>query len=97
MEGYKRNKFYLTELMKNDLLFIFIQEHWLPHFKAAENLSSDFPTFNFLSTSSDMFLPPEDLILQSGATCYGAALGWTSSIDTHVSKLPAVSDRFCGV
>ena len=44
-----------------------------------------------------MFLPPEDLILQSGATWHGTALGWPVSIDPYISKLPVVSDRFCGV
>ena len=83
--------------MKNDVLFIFIQEHWLPQYQAHQKMSSDFPSFKFLTTSSDMFSPPEDLILQSGATWHGTALAWPSSIDTHVTRLPLVSDRFCGV
>ena len=97
IEGYKRNKFYLSQLMKKNLLFIFLQEHWLPHHVASDKLSSDFSCFKFLTTSSDMFLPPEDLILRSGPVWHGTALGWPSSIDTFVTKLPVVSDRFCGV
>ena len=78
-------------------MFIFLQEHWLPHYQACDKLSSDFPSFRFLTTSSDMFSPPEDLALQAGPTWHGTALGWPSSIDTYVSKLPIVSERFCGV
>ena len=78
-------------------MFIYFQEHWLPHHKVDDKLSSDFPNFRFITTSSDMFLQPEDLILQSGATWHGTALGWPSSIDTHVTQLPIVSERFCGV
>ena len=97
VEGYKRNKFYLAELMKNDVMFLFIQEHWLPHYNACNQMSRDFPCMTFMTTSSDMFTPPEDLILQSGATWHGTALGWPSSLDTNMTKLPNVSDRLCGV
>ena len=78
-------------------MFIFLQEHWLPHYQACEKISSDFPTYKFLTTSSDMFSSPEDLILQSGPTWHGTALGWSSSIDTNITKLAIVSDRFYGV
>jgi hypothetical protein len=76
---------------------MFIQEHWLPHHQASDKFSADFPSYKFLTTSSDMFCPPEDLILQSGPVWHGTALGWSSSIDTFITKIPVVSDRFCGV
>ena len=44
-----------------------------------------------------MFLPPEDLLFQSGPVWHGTALGWPSSINNYISKLPIVSERFCGV
>ena len=78
-------------------MFIFLQEHWLLYHQVIHKLSNDFPSFKFLTTSSDMFCPPEDLILQSGPTWHGTALGWPSCIDTYITKLPVVSDRFCGV
>ena len=78
-------------------MFIFLQEHWLPHHQACEKVSKDFPSYKFLTTSSDMFSAPEDIILQSGPVWHGTALGWPSSLDTYVTKLPVVSDRFCGV
>ena len=78
-------------------MFIFLQEHWLPHHKACEKLSADFPRFKFLTTSSDMFCPPEDLVLHSGPVWHGTALGWPSSLESNTTKCPVVSERFCGV
>ena len=92
IEGYKRNKFYLTTLLKKyDILFLFLQEHWLSHHEAHQTLKRDFPKLNFVTTSSDMFIDAEDLALRSGPTWHGAA------IECYISKLPIVSDRFCGV
>ena len=87
----------MSELIQKNILFIFLQEHWLPHHNASDIFSTDFPTFKFLTTSSDMFVPPEDKMMLSGPTWHGSALGWPSSIDTHVTKFPVVSERFCGV
>ena len=44
-----------------------------------------------------MFVPVEDLVLQGGPVWHGTALGWRKSIDSSVTKLPIVSNRFCGV
>ena len=44
-----------------------------------------------------MFIPVEDLVLQSGPVWHGTALGWKKAIDTHITKLPITSNRFCGV
>ena len=48
-------------MKKYDILFLYLQEHWLPHHDAQKILAKDFPKFNFLTSSSDMFRDPEDL------------------------------------
>ena len=77
-------------------LFIFLQEHWLPH-NEVNILRTDFPGYNFHSTSSDMFIPTEELLLTTGAIWHGTAIGWDIDIDNFVTKLPVVSERFCGI
>ena len=44
-----------------------------------------------------MFLPTEDLLLKSGPTWHGTAIGWDSSVDSKITKIPVISERFCGV
>ena len=78
-------------------MFLFLQEHWLPYNEVNTKLVTDFPGFNFLSTASDMFTPPEDLMLTSGAIWHGTTLGWSMDIDKFVTKLPIISERFCGI
>ena len=53
--------------------------------------------YNFHTTSSDMFLPTEDLLLQSGPTWHETAIGCHSSANPKIRKIPVVSDIFCGV
>ena len=98
IEGYNRNKFYLSQLLrKYKCIFIFLQEHWLPNYEAVNKFKEDFPVYNFHSTSSDMFLPTEDILLQSGPTWHGTVIGWHNSVDSSIMKLPIISERFCGV
>ena len=98
IEGYNRNNFYLSQLLKKyECLFIFLQEHWLPHHEAEYKLAHDFKLYHFQTTSSDMFLPTEDLLLKSGPTWHGTAIGWHNSVNSKIRKIPVVSDRFCGV
>ena len=78
-------------------MFIFLQEHWLPHHEANSKLCKDFLDYNFLSTSSDIFTPAEDKMLESGPTWHGTALGWAKQSDKFISKVPIISERFCGV
>ena len=97
VEGYKRNKFYLsTIIQKYCPLFVFLQEFWLP-FHESNKLSNDFDDYNFLTTAADMFTATEDLILQSGPVWHGTALVWKKTLEKFVTKLPLISERFCGV
>ena len=96
-EGYRRTKFYLSHIVKKySPIFLFLQETWLPHHES-HKLSEEFLDYNFTTTSSDMFTPPEDLVLQSGPTWHGTALGWMKSLEKSITKLPIISERFCGI
>ena len=99
MEGYKRNKFYLNSVIESydKILFLCIQEHWLSNYEANENFSNDFTQFNFITTSSDIFLEPEEIMLNSGPIWHGTSLGWHKSIDLHVTKIQIIGDSFCGI
>ena len=44
-----------------------------------------------------MFTHSDDLILQYGPVWHGTAIGWKKSIEKYITKLPIISDRFCGV
>ena len=44
-----------------------------------------------------MFSPVEDLMMTPGTAWQGTSIGWSSEIDKHITKLPIVSERFCGV
>ena len=78
-------------------MFVFIQEHWMPSFEAKSSFSQDFPDYEFETTSSDSFLPAEDIILQRGPVWHGTAIGWHSSISSFIKTIPIVSTRFCGI
>ena len=66
-------------------------------FEAKNKFSSDFTEYEFQTTSSDTFHPPEDILNQKGPVWHGTALGWHSSISSHIVKIPVISERFCGV
>ena len=98
IEGHRRNNYYLSQLIHEySPIFIFIQKTWLSHNDANKKLSGDFPNYNFLTTSQDMYINSEDLFLMSGPIWHGTAIGWLKSIDMLTTKLNVVSERFCGV
>ena len=78
-------------------MFIFIQEHWLSSYEANTKFSTDFSSYEFLTTSCDTFLPPEDILLKTGPTWHGTAIGWNSSFNSFINRIPLISTRFCGV
>ena len=81
IEGYKRNKFYLTNLIKEfNPIFLFLQEHWLPYNEVDTKQVTDFPGYNFLCTASDMFIPTVELMLTQGPTWHGTTIGWSMDI-----------------
>ena len=60
-------------------------------------MKADFPTYNFLTTSDDMFTPTEDLLLSPGPVWHGSAIGWPTDIDKYITKHEINNPRFCGV
>ena len=44
-----------------------------------------------------MFQNDEDKMLEAGPSWHGTALGWLKSYDRYVIRLPALSERFCGI
>ena len=44
-----------------------------------------------------MFTAVEDLMLTPGTAWQGTSIGWSYEIDKYVSKLPIISERFCGI
>ena len=66
-------------------------------FEANPKISSDFTEYEFVTTSSDSFTPPEDIIMQRGPVWHGTAIGYHASFSTHVEKIPIISERFCGI
>ena len=68
MEGYTRNKYFLQNTIDtyDNILFVFVQEHWLSTSESSIKFHQDFPSFKFLTTSSDMFNQPEDLLFSAG-------------------------------
>ena len=77
-------------------MFIFLQEHWLSHFDASL-IKKAFHDYNFLTTSSDMFQPPEEKMLRSGPSWHGTAIAWDKNIDKYISEINVMSERFCGL
>ena len=78
-------------------LFVFVQEHWLPHHEAHDIISREFSKYNFTTTSSDMFTHEEDRVLTAGPIWHGTALGWKKTVSTRVTKIPVSCERFCGI
>ena len=98
MEGYRRNKFYLSHIISNyKPLLVFLQEHWLPQHEAHVKFESDFGTYKFITTSADMYTPIEERLLETGPVWHGSAIGWERTVDSDIFPLPLVNERFCGV
>ena len=93
---HRRNKFHLSYLLsKLRPALFFLQEHWLPQGNASVSMTKDFTNYNFTSTSSDMFLPAEDVVLSSGPTWHGTAIGWDRQIDRFICRIEHINERFC--
>ena len=58
---------------------------------------NNFTDYNFSSTSSDMFIPAEDVPLSSGPVWHGTTIGWDRKLDPFTKKMPHINERFCGV
>ena len=97
LEGFSRNKFYLTKLLDSiSPKLLFLQETWAS-FSQENEMRQCIPGYNIQISSSDMFTAPEDLLCSTGHTWHGAALLWHSSLDSYVTRLTATNTRFTAV
>ena len=78
-------------------LFIFLQEHWLPQNECNLIIEKNIPQYSFLTTADDMFIPSEDRLLIPGPVWHGTTIGWHKSFDRFITRIPIISERFCGV
>ena len=85
LEGYKRNRFYLKDLIKQEHpRLIFLQELWISHYEG-QLLCQDFPNYQFHVTTPDIFDNSEELILSPSHTWHGAATAWHNSLQSFVT------------
>ena len=97
IEGFKRNKFYLAKIVEKYKPFIMcLQEHWTSYHEV-NSFETDFSAYKFHSTASDMFIPTEEILMKSGTAWHGTTIAWKSEFDRFITKLPVVSERFCGI
>ena len=94
MEGYTRNRLYLQELIQ-DLgpKLILLQEIWLAY-SDFRVLSQDFPDYNFVISTPDMFENSEEVVLHAGHVWHGAAVAWHDDIAHAVTDIPVTNHRF---
>jgi hypothetical protein len=97
VEGYKRNKLYLSEVINDEMpMLFFLQETWLPQYSESA-LSSDYPDYRFLISSDDLFSQPEDRLGLSDHVWHGTAIGWHRDLHSSVKQLKLVNERFAGI
>ena len=94
LEGYKRNRFYLKQLLDQEHpKLIFLQELWIAHHEQ-QLLCQDYPGYHFHVATPDIFDPAEDSILLSSHTWHGAAIAWHNTLQSLVTPLVVTHDRF---
>ena len=97
MEGFKRNKNYLSDLLLSQKpQFLFLQEIWLP-FHEQRSLSKYFPEYSFKVSTPDMFLLPEELLNRPGHVWHGVAIGWRKESNARVHFIKSIHDRIVGI
>ena len=88
---------YLSEIIEQySPKLIFLQEIWLSH-STSGILTSDFPTYNFHVSTTDMFNHPEEVLSNQGPTWHGVALAWHNDLCSLVTPLDSGYERFAAV
>ena len=97
LEGFKRNRHYLSELLLNLTPdFIFLQELWLPYHER-NALGHHYPEYNFQISTPDMFQHPEEILSKPGHVWHGVAIGWRKDIKASIQSLKSTYERAVGV
>ena len=97
IEGFIRNQLYLSNLLqKQSPKLVFLQELWTSYNQKA-NLNKAFPDYSIEISTPDMFTPPEDLLCTSDHTWHGSGILWHDSLDSTVTVLKTINDRFASI
>ena len=95
--GFKRNKFYLSEiLLDKQSQIVFLQELWLPY--SDQNLlQSCLPDYLFNISTPDMFENPEDALGKPAHIWHGVGIGWRKDINASIKVLDSTCDRIAAI
>ena len=97
VEGYTRNKLYLSETIRKYLpKIIFLQETWLPYFSES-TLRSDYPDYHFQISCDDMFEHAEDRLRTHDHVWHGTAVAWHRDLQSSTKPLKVVHERFSAI
>lgn len=97
MEGYLRNRQYLSHLLSEHYpRIVFLQELWIASCDCNQ-LYQDFPFMNFHVSTPDMFLHVEDKICNQGPVWQGAAVAWHNDMHGKVTTLDSNHQRYSSV
>ena len=97
IEGFLRNRHYLSQLLKSSpVKIIFLQEIWLPY--SEQTIVDTFhPNYSFKIATPDMLQFPEDLLANHGPVWHGVAIGWDRDLSDNIVPIESTSDRIVGV
>ena len=97
VEGFRRNRHYLSHLLCNSKpKIVFLQEIWLPY-SDQNTLNSYHPDYSFKISTPDMFQHPEDLLAKPKHVWHGVAVGWRKDIGAGIIHLENSCARISGV
>ena len=97
VEGFRRNRSYLTNLIQSSIYkIIFLQEIWL-NYHDLGFINNSFPEFTFSISTPDMFMYEEDKLLRAGPIWHGAAIGWHDDVSTKVNVLDSNHERLAAI
>ena len=96
VEGFKRNRNYLSSLLQERPSLVFLQEIWLPYHDK-NTLNHCFPDYNFQISAPDMFQHPEDQLNKSSHIWHGVAIAWRKGIPASIHYLKSTHERFVGI
>ena len=97
IEGYRRNKLYLKNLLSQCLpRLLFLQEIWLPK-HAEDSVNEELLNYSIRLSTPDMFTNNEEKMLTPGQVWHGVAIGWHTSLDSYVTAIESNYDRFAGI
>ena len=97
LEGFRRNKQYLADLVTLiSPKILFLQEIWIL-FHEERLINNYFSDYQFKISTPDMFQPSEELLSKSGPTWHGAAIGWHNGINTNITTIESTHERFTGI